>query len=50
MSSGLDDGFAGSLMVLFTLAIGFFLILPFAIWKWIDIIIWLWNNIHVTIT
>lgn len=40
-----DDMFDG----LFLMVFGFFLTLPFAIWKWVEIIIWIVKHVHVSI-
>jgi len=40
-----DYDFSG----VFLLAIGFFITVPFAVWKWVEIIIWLVNHIHISV-
>jgi len=37
-------GNIGSAFIVFF--VGFFITVPFALWKWIDIGIWVWNHIQ----
>ena len=34
---------------LFFFVFGFFITVPFAIWKWVEIIIWLVKHIHISV-
>ena len=34
---------------LFLMVIGFFITVPFAIWKWVEIIIWIVKHIHISV-
>ena len=34
---------------LVAIVIGFFVTVPFAIWKWVEIIIWIVNHVHVSV-
>lgn len=29
--------------------IGFFITIPFAIWKWVEIIIWIVKHVHISV-
>ncbi len=29
--------------------IGFFVAIPFAIWKWVEIIIWIVKHVHISV-
>ena len=40
-----DDAFDAMIAI----TIGFFITVPFAIWKWIEIIIWIVNHVHVSV-
>lgn len=43
------EGFESAIKSVFVLAIGFFVILPLAAWKVIDIVIWLFQHVRVLI-
>ena len=40
--------FKGAFDSLFLMVIGFFITVPFAIWKWVEIIIWIVKHIHIS--
>lgn len=31
------------------ITIGFFVTVPFAIWKWVEIIIWIVKHVHISV-
>jgi hypothetical protein len=39
-----EDAWDGTIVMI----IGFFVTLPFAIWKWVEIIVWIVKHIHIS--
>lgn len=40
-----DDGWKA----LMATVIGFFITVPFAVWKWVEIIIWIVKHVHISV-
>lgn len=40
-----DDGWKA----LMAITIGFFFTVPFAVWKWVEIIIWIVKHVHISV-
>lgn len=47
---GLGEALRGPIQALMILAVGFFVILPLALWKLIDIIWWIASHISINLT
>ena len=39
--------FEGAWKGLMIMIIGFFVTVPFAVWKWVEIIIWIMKHVHI---
>lgn len=46
----LTRAFEGFAFILWAMLIALIIFVPLGIWKLVEILIWLWNNVHISVT